>query len=126
MLVWLSKQGKKEKAYTVHRLVAETFLKKIDGLDFVNHLDGDKKNNHVDNLEWCTKSQNAKHAYKNALMVPQNRVRVLCKETGEEFNSIKEAGREKHINPLGISHVLHNRAKKAGGYSWERVIKNDL
>lgn len=42
----------------VHRIVAETFLPKIDGKEFVNHIDGDKTNNCVDNLEWCTASEN--------------------------------------------------------------------
>lgn len=51
----------------VHRMVAETFLDKEDGKDFVNHKDGNKKNNHVNNLEWCTRSENMQHAFENGL-----------------------------------------------------------
>lgn len=47
----------------VHRLVAENFLDEEDGKFIVNHKDGNKYNNHVDNLEWCTVSENVQHAY---------------------------------------------------------------
>lgn len=54
------------KVHFVHRLVAKAF---IDGeKDSVNHIDGNKDNNNVDNLEWVTKSENTVHAYENGLM----------------------------------------------------------
>ena len=48
--------------YSIHRLVAEAFIPKIDGLNCVNHKDGRKSNNKVENLEWCTPKQNTRHA----------------------------------------------------------------
>ena len=58
----LSKDGKR-KFFLVHRLVATTYLPNIDNLPEVNHIDGDKANNKLENLEWCTPSDNLKHAF---------------------------------------------------------------
>ena len=57
----------KQKYYFIHRLVAETFIPNPNNYLVVNHINGDKTNNHIDNLEWCTQQYNIKHAYKNGL-----------------------------------------------------------
>lgn len=59
--VGLSKNGK-VKRYKVSRLVAQEFIPNPENKPFINHIDGDKLNNHIDNLEWCTQSENMKHA----------------------------------------------------------------
>lgn len=65
--VGLTKNSETKRFY-VHRLVAQHFIKNPQNLPQVNHKDGNKFNNNVSNLEWCTKSQNQEHAVKNSLM----------------------------------------------------------
>ena len=57
----------KSRIKKVHRLVVETFIENIGNKPQVNHIDCDKGNNNVDNLEWCTNSENMLHAYRNGL-----------------------------------------------------------
>lgn len=117
LLVCLCKDGK-SKAYTVHRLVAKCFVAG-NGTD-VNHKDGNKENNRADNLEWVNRAENIKHAYRCLGHPKTSSVRVICAETGEVFDSLREAGKAKATNPISIGHVLAGRTKTAGGYTWKR------
>lgn len=67
-IINLSKLDGKKRTFRVHRLVMMAFnpVENMDELE-VNHLDGNKKNNKLENLEWCTASENQKHAFKTGL-----------------------------------------------------------
>lgn len=62
MRVNLCKPGRKRRHAAVHRIVAETFLPNPDSKPCVNHRDSNRTNNHISNLEWCTHSENSRHA----------------------------------------------------------------
>jgi hypothetical protein len=94
-----------------HRLVAMTYLPNPLSKSDVNHIDGKKTNNLLCNLEWMTKSENAKHAWDNGL---QKRVRnngklVIDLETGIFYNSGKEAAKAKGMNYDLLKHRLRGR-----------------
>ena len=81
------------KAYTVHRLVACTFIPNPENKKEINHIDGNKENNSVENLEWVTPSENAIHAFQNALRKPIASKMVIVETVDGEvikFNSMKD------------------------------------
>lgn len=74
----LSKNGI-EKTHKIHKLVAIAFVNNPNGYCEVNHKDGNKSNNHVDNLEWCSRSQNVRHAVNLGLLRGRKKMKVGCK-----------------------------------------------
>lgn len=108
------KVGQKSRYAGIHRLVAETFLPNPLNLPQINHIDGDKHNNTVDNLEWCSCQDNIRHAMASGLRKHPEKGKhrppkqVECIETGEIFSNIVQAARK-----LGISyHYLADRINK--------------
>jgi len=65
----------------IHRAVAKSFIDNNECLPQVNHIDGNKENNHVSNLEWCTAQHNVQHAYNNGLIVPHGSPWRGCKSS---------------------------------------------
>lgn len=88
--VGLSKDGK-AKSRRVHRLVAETFIPNPDNLRCVNHKDGNKRNNRVDNLEWCTHEQNVHHAIEHKIMTFDHMgYNKWSKESQEHYSKVRK------------------------------------
>lgn len=92
LFVALCKSGKHYNRY-VHRLVALAFIPNLNNYKEVNHRDGNKSNNHVDNLEWCDRSMNNKHAYAMKLRT--------CRDMhGDKNPNYKHGMRVKSISSL--------------------------
>lgn len=75
------------KSVNVHRIIATLFCYRPDGCDYINHIDGNKQNNAAYNLEWVTRSENAKHAFEIGLQVSNGKGRIF---TREELAFIKD------------------------------------
>lgn len=116
------KHDGKQRMRTVHRLVMETFVPNNDDLE-INHIDGDKSNNTLVNLEWCTRSENVTHAVKLGLHTDFGQRKVLCVELDLIFNTIKEAEEWVGVKGSRISNVCQSKrgCKTCGGYHWRYV-----
>jgi hypothetical protein len=115
--VSLWKDGK-EKTWLVHRLVAFAYLPLVVDKDCVNHMDGNRMNNAVTNLEWCNHTENNNHAFDNKLIKTASEIMLINKETKEEhvFRSMARAGKFLNRNPGTISLYLQKRKKEIDGY----------
>jgi hypothetical protein len=105
--------------YALHRLVAQTFIPNLENKPFVNHIDGNKLNNSVNNLEWCTCSENNLHNFKIGLNKGHTRKIIQYNLEMNEinrFNSIKEASKELNISLSCIKDVLKEKQKSTKGY----------
>lgn len=116
----------KSKKFNVHRLVAEAFIKNKNNYAYVNHINGDKQDNRVDNLEWCTASENMKHAIKQGLIDLKKHQKAVIQydknmKIIKEWDSIKEAEKVLGINHGHITEVCRgkNYRKHAGGFIWK-------
>ncbi len=115
-------KNKRKKYYLLHRVVAETFLEPIEGANEINHIDGDKTNNCIENIEWSTRKQNLQHAYENGLRkddVSPKRIKCYPKDNKSKvifFNSIYQAARKLKISQGNICMVCKGRRPTASGY----------
>ena len=113
--VRLRKDGK-PKTYKLHRLLAQAFLHKPEGKDHVNHKDGNKLNNSLSNLEWCTHQENMVHAYKAGLLyISDKNIKaateakykpIINLENGVFYESVKEAASLFKMKPCKLSRMI--------------------
>ncbi len=126
-----SKRG--QKSYSTHRLVAKYFIPDYMPSLEVNHKDGNKLNNHVDNLEMVTRSQNIRHGVDTGLIPatwegktgskhPRSKVVIQMDLNGEfiaEHGSIRQAAKIMELSSRTIDQVLKGKGKTAGGFKWK-------
>ena len=110
---------------TVHRLVADTFYDGDHSELQVNHIDGNKTNNFIANLEFVTGSANVKHAYDTGLRKPSGgrgpirKIRIV--ETGQVFDNMGECARFVNGDSGNICKCVHDRSKTYKGYHYEAI-----
>lgn len=117
-------RGCKRGMYSVHRLVAQTYIPNPENYPVINHLDTIRSNNIVENLEWCTHQRNNQytvefhgkptHSNKKVFQID-----LLTGEKLREFESMTTAMEETGIQKANISKVCRGERDKAGGYFWE-------
>lgn len=136
-----------KKTVYIHRLVAQAFIPNPHGFLEVNHIDGNKQNNCVENLEWCNRNYNIQHALKNGLNsmdtlnnINKNRFfnkygRLYQYDKNKKLVAIYNSPKEAHeITGVCIRNILQcinhePRRKTAGGFIWlseMEVVNNEL
>ena len=132
--VMLHRDGK-GKMYTVHKLVASAFCDNPHGFKEVNHLDEDKTNNSIENLEWCSRSYNNNYGTRNQRSAENRRndpnrskpVIAIDKVSGLilEFPSTKEAERVLRIDQSSITKCCKGKLNSCGDFYWMYADTDD-
>ena len=116
-------QNKIKATFRIHRLVGIYFIDNPQNKPYINHIDGDKTNNNVSNLEWCSAKENDNHARETGLKNQEKPILAINVETKEKipFKSIREAGRFLKINSGTIIKVLKGKRQKTHNYTFEYI-----
>jgi hypothetical protein len=126
----------KQETVNIHRIVALTFLENPDNLQTVNHKNGDKTDNNVSNLEWCSYKSNTEHALKTNLVKTHKKKVEKYSYDGstliETFDSIKDAESKTGVGNRLISQVCRGQKPTAHGFRWkyadgfDKLEKNEI
>ena len=107
-------QNKKKKTHTIHSLLAEAFIPKVDGKKRINHINGDKTDNSIKNLEWCTQKENMEHARNTGLLTAYGENSRFSKLTEPEVLEIRRLFDESGYNHQEIADIFDISRENVG------------
>ena len=126
--ITLHKNGE-AKHFLIHKIVAKTFIKNKNNYKEINHIDENKRNNNIDNLEWCDRSYNINYGKAN-----KSRRKKLLNKRGKKiaqldnnkqiikiFPSLMQTVRELKLNKSHLSQCCNGKRKTTGGYYWQYI-----
>lgn len=124
--LYATKDIESSKFIRVHRLVAQAFIPNPDGLETVDHINGNKKDNRVENLRWLSSRDNLKRFWEEQATEEQkeqlaHRKPIKCLENGVVYESITQAAEELGLNRASLVIALARKTNKLRGYHFELV-----
>lgn len=126
--------GRKGRAKKIHRLVAEAFMPNPENKKEVNHIDGDTKNNKIENLEWVTHQENCLHftyvlgqhkaQYKfRPVLITNDNISKKFRSVNNAIRWIRENTKYKKANEGNVHKVMNNENRKMYGFRWEDIYE---
>lgn len=119
------------KFHTLHKIIAEAFLKKPKGKEYVNHLDGVKTNNKVENLQWCNRSENMTHSYEIGLNKTgkehsQSKALNIFDLEGKYITTLYGAKQWKEfgLDQSSVNACIRGERKHYKGYTFKKTLKD--
>lgn len=121
------------KTRTVHRVIASAFIPVVPGKDYVNHMDGNKQNNNVSNLEWCTFSENLRHAYAAGLKTSRGIHNGRHRLSEDDVSYIRKNyiprdptyGGKAMASRFGVAHQTISAVAKGQNWSYEDLEETE-
>jgi hypothetical protein len=132
--IGLTNNAGKRKLNGLHRLIAMAFIDNPDNKPWINHINGITNDNRIENLEWCTASENELHSHR-ILGKPTTKYwlgktgaqhywskPIVCIENGKRYDCSKEAAKELKVQAANISKVLLGLRRHTGGYTFKFAV----